>query len=330
VSEASVKGQTILVTGATGLFGLPLAKALAAENEVYGVARFTDPAAKAELERAGVRTVPHELGADPIDALPAEVDYVFHAAVLGTMASELDHRRTFAVNAQATGRLMARYRRAKGFVHCSTGSAYAYQGQRPLREDDPYGVHIGNYSLSKVAAEAVVEFACREWQVPTVTLRIFTLYSTRGGSLTNRVDLVAAGKEIPLYPDKPNRTNPIYETDYVELAIKAMTRGSVPPLVTNFAGSETMSIEDYLAYAGELLGLAPKLRYIEEVTLHGQPVYGRPARVDPTRSYEQSAVWSLWPDVTRMHRLLGHTKVGVREGVRRVVEARYGGARSRG
>lgn len=318
-----IRGKRVLVTGATGLFGLPLAKALAAQNEVFGLARFTDLAAQAELARAGVHTMRHELGVDSLTDLPAEIDYVFHAAVLAVMGSERDHTRTFEVNAQATGALMSRYRHALGFVHCSTGSAYAYQGQRPLREDDPFGVHLGNYSLSKIAAEAVVQFACREWQIPTIILRMFTLYSTRGGSLTKRLDLLAAGAEIPLYPDRPNQTNPIYESDYVRLSIKAATLGSVPPLVTNFAGSETMSIEDYLAFAGELLGRTPKIRYVEEVTLGGKSVYGRPAQVDPSRSYEQSAVWSLWPDVTRMHAVLGRAEIDVREGVRKVVAARY-------
>jgi len=43
--------------------------------------------------------------------------------------------------------LVERYAGSRGFVYCSTGSAYAYQGPRPLREDDPPGAHIGNPTL---------------------------------------------------------------------------------------------------------------------------------------------------------------------------------------
>ena len=38
-----MRGSKILVTGPTGQVGLPVAMALAADNEVWGAARFTDP-----------------------------------------------------------------------------------------------------------------------------------------------------------------------------------------------------------------------------------------------------------------------------------------------
>ena len=52
-----------------------------------------------------------------------------------------------------SGELLHHCRSAKGFVLCSTGSIYAYQGQRPLTEIDPPGVPLrAQYSISKVAA----------------------------------------------------------------------------------------------------------------------------------------------------------------------------------
>ena len=39
-------GKRILVTGATGMVGGPLAQALAADNTVFGGARFTNPKAR--------------------------------------------------------------------------------------------------------------------------------------------------------------------------------------------------------------------------------------------------------------------------------------------
>ena len=59
-------------------------------------------------------------------------------------------------NAQKSGDLLYHCRSAKGFVLCSTGSIYGYQGRRPLTEADPPGAPLrANYSFSKVAAEAV-------------------------------------------------------------------------------------------------------------------------------------------------------------------------------
>jgi nucleoside-diphosphate-sugar epimerase len=238
-----------------------------------------------------------DLGRDDLEALP-DVEYVFHAAAaLGRETA--DWRWAFAVNAEAGGRLVARYRDAIGFVACSTGSVYQYQGARPLREDDPPGVHLGVYSLSKIAGEAVVQFAARQHAVPTTILRIFSAYGPLGGAPADRLDRLVAGRDLPLHPDAPNRYNPMYEDDYVRLGGQALLAARVPPLVVNGAGSETVSAEEYCEFLGHLVGARPRFRYTDDA---------------PT---------PLWADVTRMHAVLGRTKVPWREGMRRLVAARH-------
>ncbi len=60
----------------------------------------------------------------------------------------------------------------KGFVFCSTGSVYGYQGQRPLRESDPPGVPLrANYSFSKIAAEAVCTWVAKQHGIPLTIIR---------------------------------------------------------------------------------------------------------------------------------------------------------------
>jgi len=289
-------GQRVLVTGATGRVAFPIARALAAANTVYGAARLTDPAARARLDAVGVVPVPTDLGRDDPATLP-DADYVFHAGA--ALGRDVPWRRAFEVNAAASGRLVARYRDAAGFVFCSTGSVYAYQGARPLREDDPPGVHLGVYSLSKIAAESVVAFAAEEHAVPTTIIRIFSTYGPLGGAPADRLDRLVAGRVLRLHPDAPNRYNPIYEDDYVMLGVRALTAGRVPPLVVNWAGSETVSAEEYCEYLGELVGVPPRIEYTD------------------------TAPTPLWADVTRMHELLGATQVPWRTGMRRLVEARH-------
>jgi nucleoside-diphosphate-sugar epimerase len=50
-----LEGEKVLITGATGKIAFPIARALAPHNEVWGVARFTNPAAWERLESADVR-----------------------------------------------------------------------------------------------------------------------------------------------------------------------------------------------------------------------------------------------------------------------------------
>ncbi|MGE3511282.1 MAG: NAD-dependent epimerase/dehydratase family protein [Vicinamibacterales bacterium] len=295
-----MEGKRILVTGASGGMGVPLSSYLAGlNNEVFGAARFSDPAARERLEKAGVHTITADLGDESYDAIPRDFDYVFHCGAIVSYAAEVNPALTLKVNAQGTGRLMSHVRTARGFVHCSTGSLYAYQGHRPIREEDPYGLHIPTYSFSKIQAEALVEFCSREFGLPAIMIRICSLYSEEDGSPTSRVEKVAKGETVLLHPDTPNNYNPIFRSDYCELAVRAAEVASCPPIVVNFAGSETMSAEDYCNYAAELMGTTAKIEYSNE------------------------SWWPLWPDVTRMHEILGRTKVGVREGIRKVVEARF-------
>jgi hypothetical protein len=45
--------------------------------------------------------------------------------------------------------------------------------------------------------------------------------------------------------------------------------------------------------------------------------------VEPTIEHTPEAHTPPWPDVTRMHEVLGRTKVPWREGFRRMIEARH-------
>jgi nucleoside-diphosphate-sugar epimerase len=290
-------GEKVLITGATGKIAFPIARALAARNEVWGAARLRDPVDGQRLAAAGITPTTLDVSVDDFSELPDDFTYVFHAAVdPGTD----DWTRCVETNAQRSGDLLAHCRTAKGFVLCSTGSIYGYQGRRPLTEDDPPGVPLrANYSFSKVAAEQVCTWVARHHRIPLTIIRICSTYGPEGGAPNDRLEAILAGRPIRLHPDKPNNYNPIYEDDYVELGIRAMEVADIPPVVVNWSGSETVSIEEYCTYLGELVG------------------------VDPVFEYSADAHTPLWPDVTRMHEVLGKTKVPWREGFRRMVEARH-------
>ena len=85
----------------------------------------------------------------------------------------------------------------------------------------------------------------------------------------------------------------------MQLAIRAMEVADVPPVVVNWAGSQTVSVEEYCAYMGALVG------------------------IEPVFEYTTDAHTPLWPDVERMHQILGHTHVDWRDGFLRLVRARH-------
>jgi UDP-glucuronate 4-epimerase len=290
-------GEKILITGAGGKIAFPIARSLADHNEVWGVARFSNPSHWDRLAEIGVHPLRLDVSRSDFTDLPEDFTYVFHAA---TADGAEDWPYCVETNAQAAGALLFHCRGVKGFVYCSTGSIYQYQGHRPLKEDDPPGVPLrANYSFSKVAGEAVCTWVARQFEIPLAIIRICSTYGPLGGAPADRLESMLAGTPIRLHPDTPNNFNPIYEDDYVDMGVRAMQAAASPPLVVNWAGSETVSAEDYCRYMGELVG------------------------VEPIFEYTERAHTPLWPDVTRMHEVLGRTSISWRDGFRRMIEARY-------
>ena len=168
-----IEGKRILVTGATGQVAGLLTEQLALHNEVHAAARFTDAKAKAALESKGVRTVYFSMGEADLSGLP-DVDYVFHC---GCNTSPKSPEIGMAQNAEGTGFLMQRYRKAVAFFHMSSSSVYRVPSGSavPTQETDLLGgfsVYGPHYAMSKLATEAVVRFQARALALPTLIARL--------------------------------------------------------------------------------------------------------------------------------------------------------------
>jgi nucleoside-diphosphate-sugar epimerase len=290
-----IQGEKILVTGPAGHLTAPIVRRLVEDNEVWGLARFTDPGSRAGLEKMGVTCVAKDLAVDSLDDLPTDFDRVFHAGAMVAMGSEDDMAYTFKVNVDGTGRLLERCRAAKTFVFCSTGGVYAKQS-RPVREDDDYGAPIPAYSLSKISAEQLVQFLAPRLEVPTIILRIGAVYGPDATGPLVRIRRMLRGKEVWVNPEEPRQGSVMWVDDAVRLAIVAMEKGRIPPVTVNFSGDDPVSIEEYCLYTGRLLGVEPKFRYTDE-------------------TYPANQM-----DTSLMHQVLGTCEVGWQEGFRRLVE----------
>jgi nucleoside-diphosphate-sugar epimerase len=291
---AQLSGKRVLVTGASGLVALPVAVELAKDNEVYALARWSDPKQKTLVEAAGANAVSFDMANEDLSSLPKSVDVVINYAVLPPNFGNV----AYDVNTGGTGRLARYYRDCEAFVHGSTGSLYEYQGERPLREDDPYGLHSAgeNYAASKIGAEYLLKHLSLDYELPVTIVRIFSFYGPRGGGVTQRVDQVARGEPVSVYPGVRNVHTPLYEDDYVEKTIAAAGIAKVGAEIVNVGGSEAVTTQEYCQIAGEMLGK--------------EPIF-----------VENGKSWPIWADTTKMERLLGPSKVSVREGIRRTLEA---------
>ena len=293
--------KKILVTGLTGSVAFPVAKRLAEEgNDVSGLARYTAKGSRQRVEAAGI----HPVQADLIDAdfsqVPDDFDYVLNFAVLHAP----DFESALAANAEGAGLLMAHCRKASAFLHCSSTAVYQPDGHRAYKETDPLGDNhrsagMTTYSISKIAAEAVVRTTSRLLNVPTTIARLNVPYGDTWGWPRMHLDWMAAGSDIYVHSDAPSVYNPIHEDDIVASIPKLLEIASVPPTVVNWGGSEAVSIEEWCTYMAEMTGLEPNFV--------------------PT----EMTVPSVSVDLTLMRSLVGEPKVGWRDGLRRLAGASY-------
>src|SRR5438094_3234450 len=113
-------GEKVLVTGPAGQIAFPLVAQLATDNEVWGVARFGDPAARARVDALGVTTRSCDLAAGDFGDLPEDFTYVVHLAAF--QGPGLDYDAAIRVNAEGTGLLPHHCRRARAVLVMSTHS----------------------------------------------------------------------------------------------------------------------------------------------------------------------------------------------------------------
>jgi nucleoside-diphosphate-sugar epimerase len=295
----ALRNEKILITGPASQVGFPMARALAEDNEVHGLARFGREEDRKRVEELGLRCIALDLASDGFESVPDDYTVVLHFAVVKSGDFEYD----LAANAEGTGRLMAHCRRARAFLHCSSAGVYRHAGpDRPVKEGDPLGDNhaamLPTYSICKIAAEAMARFSARQWNLPTSIARLSVPYGDNGGWPWFHLLMMRGGHAVPLHPQRPNLFNPIHEDDQLAHLPGLLEAASVPATVVNWGGVEPVSIEDWCGHLAELTGL--ELRFeTSERTVGPLPV-----------------------DTTRMCELLGPTRVPWREGIRRMVEAR--------
>ncbi len=299
MTTETLTGKRIVVTGVTGQVARPLALALAAQNTVFGAARFKDEDARSELERGGVQCVPVDLLAGDVSALPTDADYVLHFAVAKSNDWETDLR----ANSGGLAYLMEHFQHAAGFLHCSTTGVYKPEGHRIFDEDGPLGDNHGvwpflrTYSICKIAAEATARWGAERFGLPTTIARLSVPYGDGGGWPAIHLHMMLAGSAVPVHIGAPSVYHPLHADDILAMVPRLLEVASVPATTVNWGGSEAVSIEEWCTYLAELVGVTPQFA--------------------PTAQ----TIDSVQIDTSRMHELIGRTTVPWREGMRRMAEA---------
>jgi nucleoside-diphosphate-sugar epimerase len=298
-----LKGEKILITGPAGQIAQPMAASLAGDNEVWGVARFGDPATRERVEALGVRTVAGDLGSGEFTGVPDDFTYVLHLAAL--QVPGLDYDAAIRANAEGTGLLLHHCRRAKAALVMSTQSVYKPQEDYLHRfvETDPLGdvnaAHSPSYSVSKQGQEAVARTCARLFDLPVVIARMNASYGPNGGLPAIHLGMIMNDQPVVTRWD-PCPYSPIYEDDINEQVEGLLAAASVPATIINWAGDEAVTVQDWCEELGRLVDRKAEV-IVREVpgTLRGSIA-----------------------DVSKRLSFTGPCRTPWREGMRRMVEAR--------
>lgn len=266
-----------LLTGAAGFVGSHLAERLLADGfEVTGIDSFTDyyprPNKEVNLEVALAEPTFTLVEGDIVDlaadgrltGLVSAADVVFHlAAQAGVRHSWGKSFDVYVHDNVLATQLLLEAAKSEGvdkFVYASSSSVYGDTKDLPMREEavpKPYSP----YGVSKLAAEHLCTLYHTNFGLPTVSLRLFTVYGPR-----QRPDMafhrflraLIEGLPLEMYGDGSQTREFTYISDIVRGFVLALDApdGSV----VNLGGGSSVSLTQAVKTMEHVSGLRADVR----------------------------------------------------------------------
>lgn len=308
--------QSVLVTGANGLVGAWLTRALVAEgHRVVAIRRSDGDTSALELLGAAgdVATVRGDIREEGLVSGVIgryDVTSVFHLAaqsLVGTAAREPGP--TFETNVSATWLLLeaCRAHEVRSVIVASSYRVYGRRAELPYRESEPLAPTFP-YDVSKAAADLIARSYFHSFGLPVAVTRCANLY---GGGDTKRSRLVPeavgaalAGRAPVIRSDGSPERDFLYVEDAVAayLALwRALLAGRGGGEAFNAGGGRSHRVEEIVQLICRLAGGAPAPEIRGAGTPHGE-------------------IDRQWVDATKLRELTGWAPaIALEEGLRRTI-----------
>ena len=252
----------VLVTGGAGFIGGHLAEAFAGEGhdvvvldnfEPYYDLGIKEHNVEAGREAAASSSGSYELvegstiDGDLVDDVVSQVDVVFHqAGQAGVRTSVKEPRKVNSYNVEGTLNVLdaARDGNVERVVNASSSSVYGKPEYLPYDEEH-LTTPISPYGASKLAAEHYVRVYNEVYDLPTVSLRYFTVYGPRmrpNMAITNFVSRCLHGEPPVVYGDGSQTRDFTYIEDVVEANRRLLTDDSADGEVVNIGSTDNIDI----------------------------------------------------------------------------------------
>jgi UDP-glucose 4-epimerase len=282
-ASESAAPRVALVTGAAGFIGSHLTEHLLRENyNVIGLDSFTDFYARtlkennlrAALQDPRFTFVEADLRTADLPALLTghRVQYVFHQAgqagvrpSWGTEFQPYVERNILAT--QALLEVLVRLpdpSQIRKFVFASSSSVYGDAEQLPTPED-ALPRPISPYGVTKLAAEHLCFLYAKQYGLPVVALRYFSVYGPRQRpdmAMNIFIRALLRGEPIRVLGDGEQTREMTYVGDIVQANLSAVNAPNGSPRVYNIGGGATATLNAVLETLGEIANTAPRLEYL--------------------------------------------------------------------
>jgi nucleoside-diphosphate-sugar epimerase len=269
--------KRVLVTGCAGFIGSNLAEhCLSRGWEVIGVDCLT-PYYSPEIKKANVATaaahpsftfLEERLLDLDLEDLLAGVDIVFHlAAQAGVRASWGDSFDIYTeLNVTTLQRMLeaARKTSLERFVFASSSSVYGDAERLPTTEDTVLRP-VSPYGATKALGEHLAHVYSRNYGVPVVSLRYFTVYGPRQRpdmAFHRAIEAGLSGSEFRLFGDGNQTRDFTYVADAVAGTVAAGLQGR-PGGFYNLGGGSRSSMNQVLDVIGGLVGQSLNITHQE-------------------------------------------------------------------
>ena len=263
-----------LITGCAGFVGSHLTERLLKNgSEVIGIDCFSDYYDRELKEKNLAVSLKNdkftfiEKDILEMDEYP-DVDYVYHmAAQAGVRDSWGDNFKGYTSNnIEVTWKLLEFYKELniKKFVYSSSSSVYG-DAELPMNEKSRLRP-VSPYGVTKLAAENLCYLYWKNYKIPTISLRFFTVYGPRQRpdmAINKFFSSILTGNEIVVYGDGEQKRDFTFVDDAVN-AILITAESRVVGDVFNVGGGSTISVNRLITEIEEITGKKARVTYIEK------------------------------------------------------------------
>ncbi len=285
----------VVVTGAAGFIGSHLVERLLSDgHEVVGIDGFTDYYARTAKERNVGQARTHsrfrfeslDLSQDDLSSALDGAEAVYHLAGRpGVRAAPMQFDQYLRENVIATHHLLDAIKdmKLRSFVYGGSASVYGDAEVFPTAETT-VPAPLSQYGVTKLAGEHLAYVYWKNYRVPTVRLRYFSVYGPRMRPdlmLAKAMQAMYEGHVFDVYGDGEQTRDFTYVTDAVDVTVRAAQRGS-PGDLFNVGGGSSVSVNQALDVLTEVAGMQLSRRHVDR-----QPFDHRRAGASITRARMQ-------------------------------------------